>query len=74
VLRWAGVALAVVGAGATTYFWLDAQNKNSDYVAAVDRDKAKELGDQMTSSSKAGNITAIIGGVGILALGVSFAF
>lgn len=74
VLRWSGVAVAAVGLGATTYFWLNADSKYDEYSSSTDSDGAAALWDETESSATYGNVSAIVGGVGLVALGVSFAF
>jgi hypothetical protein len=74
VLRWTGVALAAGGIGAATFFWLDADSKYESYMASSSSEEAPGLWEQTDQSALLGNISAIIGGVGALALGVSFAF
>ncbi len=74
VFRWAGAVVAVAGAGAAAVLWADANSTYDDYSASHDPDELPGLWDGAQSSATYGNISAIVGCVGAIALGVSFAF
>lgn len=74
VLRWTGVGIGVAGIGAATAMWLLADSANQDYLEATSTADASASGEDMDAFALYGNISAIAGGVGVVALGVSFAF
>lgn len=74
VLRWGGVALGVAGVGAAAYFWIDADGKYEDYSNGTDSGELPGMYEDASSSATYGNLSAVAGGVGLVALGVSFAF
>jgi hypothetical protein len=74
VLRWVGAGVALAGAGAATAFWLSADATHDDYAASQDPDALPGLWDDTQTSATVGNVSAIVGAVGAVVLGVSFAF
>jgi len=75
VVRWISTAVALAGAGATAYFYSDMNTKYNSY-SSMDRPAASypDLWSDFESAKTNTILCAALTGVGLIGLGVSFAF
>jgi TolB-like protein len=74
VSRWCLGPVAVVGLGVAAYYQYDWNKKYDAYQAATARDLAASLRTRVLNDEKYRNISAIVGAIGAIGLGVSYVF